>query len=104
MTERCDNQKLENLQAAATRLEDGKTFDPTPKKPASSTDCQVFVKSWTKESLSDDPIERSETGSKSRDDQELEEWLGGRDSSRVALRGAWWPEDGPSSQRTSESE
>jgi integrase len=79
-TERYDNQKLENLQAAATRLEDGKSFDPTPKKPASPTDCQVFVKSWAEEPLSDAPIERSETGSKSRDDQELEEWLGGRDS------------------------
>ena len=79
-TERYDNQKLENLQAAATRLEDGKSFDPTPKKPASPTNCQVFVKSWAEEPISDAPIERSETGSKSRDDQELEKWLGGRDS------------------------
>jgi site-specific recombinase XerD len=29
-TERYDNQKLENLQAAAARLESGKTFDISP--------------------------------------------------------------------------
>ncbi len=34
-TERYDNQKLENLQAAAARLETGKSFDPSPKKAAS---------------------------------------------------------------------
>ena len=55
-TERYDNQKLENLQAAAARLETGESFDPTPKKPASRTDCQVFVKSWAEEPLSDGPI------------------------------------------------
>jgi len=32
-TERCDNQKLENLQAGAARLETGKSFDPSPQKP-----------------------------------------------------------------------
>ena len=57
-----------------------KSFDPTPKKPASPTDCQVFVKSWSEEPLSDAPSKPSETGSKSRDDQELKEWLRGRDS------------------------
>jgi hypothetical protein len=79
-TERYDNQKLENLQAAVARLEDGKSFDPTAKRPASPPDCQVFVKSSAEEPRTDAPIERSETGSKSRDDQELEVWLGGKDS------------------------
>lgn len=31
-TERYDNQKLENLQAAAARLERGETFDPGPRE------------------------------------------------------------------------
>ena len=79
-TERYDNQKFENLQAAAARLEIGESFEPTPKKPSSPTNCQVFVKSSAEAPLSDAPIERAETGSKSRDDQELEDWLGGRDS------------------------
>lgn len=79
-TERYDNQKLENLQAAAARLETGERFDPTPKKPALPTDCQVFVKSSAKEPVSDAPSERSEPVSKSSDEEELEEWLGGRDS------------------------
>ncbi len=34
-TERYDNQKLKNLQAAAARLERGVTFDPTPQDPLS---------------------------------------------------------------------
>ena len=106
-TERYDNQKLENLQAAATRLEDGKSFDPTAKKPASPTDCQVFVKSWAEGPLSDAPIERSQTGSKSRDDQELEDWLGGRDSeplaAREARRGASRsPADQPTTEQSEE--
>jgi site-specific recombinase XerD len=39
-TERYDNQKLENLQAAAGRLERGETFDPTPQDPVSRSICQ----------------------------------------------------------------
>jgi len=61
-TERYDNQKLENLQAAAARLERGETFTPPPpamveteaqtrdrkprSKPRSPSNRQDFVKSW----------------------------------------------------------
>ena len=44
-TERYDNQKLENLQAAAARLERGETFDPSPRESGSPSICQVSVKS-----------------------------------------------------------
>jgi hypothetical protein len=44
-TERYDNQKLENLQAAAARLERGEPFDPSPRESGSPSICQVFVKS-----------------------------------------------------------
>ena len=79
-TERYDNQKLENLQAAAARLESGKSFDPSPKESASPANCQVFVKNSTGQPVSDAPIRRSKTRTKPRDDQELEDWLGRRDS------------------------
>jgi integrase len=79
-TERYDNQKLENLQLAAARLESGKNFDPSAHTNASGPKCQVFVKNSTEKPLSGAPNHRAKTGSKSRDDQELEDWLGGRDS------------------------
>ena len=79
-TERYDNQKLENLQAAAARLESGKSFDPTPRASAPRTNCQVFVKSSTETPVSDASHRPSTTGTKALDDGELEEWLGGRDS------------------------
>jgi hypothetical protein len=44
-TERYDNQKLENLQAAVARLESGKSFDPPPRGSAPPTKCQVFARS-----------------------------------------------------------
>ncbi len=43
-TERYDNQKLENLQAAAARLERGQTFDPARGETSSPSNRQVFVK------------------------------------------------------------
>jgi hypothetical protein len=44
-TECYDNQKLENLQAAAARLERGDTFDLGSRDSSSPSICQVFVKS-----------------------------------------------------------
>jgi integrase len=79
-TERYDNQKLENLRAAAARLETGKSFDPNPRGPASRTECQVFVKNSTEEPPPDAPKGGSKKTTKSLDDQELRDWLGGRDS------------------------
>ena len=79
-TERYDNQKLENLQAAAPRLESGKSFDPAPRASAPPTKCQVFVKSSIEKPVSDASQQPSTTGTKALEDGELEEWLGGRDS------------------------
>jgi integrase-like protein len=79
-TERYDNQKLENLQAAAARLERGETFDPGQREPVSPLICPVSVKS----SLDDEPgneIDRvRETSPNYGDDLDLADWLGGRDS------------------------
>ena len=78
-TERCDNQKLENLQVAAARLETGESFDPNP-QPAPRTERQVFVKNSTTEPRSDASSRRSKTATKSREEEKLADWLGGRDS------------------------
>ena len=79
-TERYDNQKLENLQLAAARLESGKSFDPTPRDSQSPSICQVFVKNAPDQPLSEDSERASDTSTNSHDDQGLEIWLGGRDS------------------------
>jgi integrase len=79
-TERYDNQKLENLQAAAARLERGQSFDPGPQTPIARTIRQVFVKSSPDEPLSDARNQRSKTETKALEDGELDDWLGGRDS------------------------
>jgi integrase len=95
-TERYDNQKLENLQLAAARLESGKTFDAsapsTVRLKADTTTenaqgdsdspsiCQVFVKNSPDQPVFDDSNGASETPTNSQDDQALEIWLGGRDS------------------------
>ncbi len=79
-TERYDNQKLENLQAAAARLERGQTFDPTPRETSSPSICQVFVKSEADRSQDDDADRVRETSANAYDDQDLADWLGGRDS------------------------
>ena len=79
-TERYDNQKLENLQAAAAKLESGKSFDATPQGSESRTECQVFVKNSTEKPVSDAATDGSNTAAKSFDDEELSDWLGGRDS------------------------
>jgi integrase len=95
-TERYDNQKLENLQAAAARLERGETFTPAPpamveteaqksdRKPRSNrrspSNRQDFVKSWGDQHPETDVDRESETSTNSHADQDLENWLGGRDS------------------------
>ena len=93
-TERYDNQKLENLQAAAARLERGETFDPGPRESVSRSICQVSVKSSVDEE-SEDEIDRvRETSPKYGKDLDLEIWLGGRDSNpdnvvQRAVDGVW---------------
>jgi Phage integrase family len=79
-TERYDNQKLENLQAAAARLERGETFDPAPQDPIAMSICQDSVKNSVDDEA-DNHIDRvRETSPNYQDDLDLENWLGGRDS------------------------
>ena len=81
-TERYDNQKLENLQAAAARLESGKSFDPNAHANDARTNCQVFVKNPTEcdaDGVADRP---SEIEVNSLDDQDLADWLAVRDDFR----------------------
>jgi integrase len=78
-TERYDNQKLENLQAAAARLERGVTFDPTSQDPVSLSVCQDSVKN-SGDDEADNRIDRvRETSPKYGEDLDLENWLGVRD-------------------------
>jgi integrase len=79
-TERYDNQKLENLQAAAARLERGETFDPGPRESTSPSICQVSVKSSVDEEPGDEIDRVRETSPKYGEDFDLADWLGGRDS------------------------
>jgi integrase len=79
-TERYDNQKLENLQAAAARLERGEVFDPGPRESAAPSICQVSVKSSVDEEPGDGIDRVRETNPKYGEDLDLGIWLGGRDS------------------------
>ena len=73
-TERYDNQKLENLQAAAARLERGETFDPDPQRIGLTPSiCQVSVKSSVDErARRPRSTAIRETSANSRDDLDLE--------------------------------
>ncbi len=77
-TERYDNQKLENLQAAAARLERGMTFDRAPRVDQSS--CQDFVKNAPLAASPEASSLAPQTEAKLLNDGDLEIWLGGRDS------------------------
>jgi integrase len=84
-TERYDNQKLENLQAAVLKLENGKTFDPSDVNRAENrVDDQDRVSSFFQDQAKvpkadDQKIDR-ETGPNSEGENDLTDWLGGRDS------------------------
>ena len=77
-TERYDNQKLENLQTAAAQLESGKSFDVTD--PMMLTKFQDSFKKRRKSARSDEAMQASETESNALSDDDLKNWLGGRDS------------------------
>jgi integrase len=79
-TERYDNQKLENLQAAAARLERGQTFDSASHETNSPSNRQVFVKNPADDEADDGMDGVRETSPNYGDDQDLADWLGGRDS------------------------
>ena len=78
-TERYDNQTLESLQAAAKRLERGATFDATTPRVSPSV-CQQSVK-IAADATPQPPSELIHaSASNSLEEQQLSDWLGGRDS------------------------
>ena len=84
-TERYDNQKLENLQAAVLKLETGKTFDSTDANRAQNRvddrdKVSSFFQDQAKVPTIDDRNRDRRTVSKLRDRKGLESWLGGRES------------------------
>jgi len=80
-TERYDNQKLENLQVAAGRLESGKSFDASDTNASMTrTKFQDSFKKRRKSPPSDQQKERGETEPNAESENDLENWLGGRDS------------------------
>jgi hypothetical protein len=79
-TERYDNQKLQNLQAAAARLERGETFDPGPREASSPSLCQLFVKSEGDQAEDDQANRVRERATNAKDEEDLADWLGGSDS------------------------
>jgi hypothetical protein len=56
----CLNQKLENLQLAAEKLESGKTFEAPARASVPPSNCQVFVKN---------SADRDEEGDADRDEE-----------------------------------
>jgi hypothetical protein len=82
---RSHHQKLENLHAAAARLERGETFDPSPPESGSPSICQVSVKSSVGEEPEDEIHRVRETSAKYGEDLDLEMWLGVRDGIRNYL-------------------
>jgi hypothetical protein len=68
-TERYDNQKLENLQAAVARLERGEKFDPTTQEASSPSIGQVFVKSEADHPQDEHPNRVRETTTNANDDR-----------------------------------
>ncbi len=80
-TERYDNQKLENLQAAAAKLEAGKIFaPPTPASGDGVTLYQVSIKNGPRKPRSPRSDRALEAELKELKKKGLGTWLGGRDS------------------------
>ena len=84
-TERYDNQKLEDLQAAVLKLESGKTFDPslgndTNDRIDDRDKLSSFFQVQAKVPTIDDEEIDPETEPNSDDANNLGSWLGGRDS------------------------
>ena len=112
-TERYDNQKLENLQAAALKLESGKSFDPIDTRVAEKRDANAdkvsrFFQDPRRKSSRDDGKIDDQTQSNLEGKKALDDWLGGRDSnpdnvvqSHVSYR---WTTSQCQSRRLSEQE
>ena len=83
-TERYDNQKIENLQAAALKLESGKSFDPADaKRTEDRVDDRDRVSSFFQDQAkvpeADEQEIDQETECNLESENGLENWLGGRD-------------------------
>jgi len=88
-TERYDNQTLESLQAAARKLETGKSFEPDagigpsgrPRTRASRADkVSSFFQDQAKVPASRQPDPAAEEDANACSEKDLPSWLGGRDS------------------------
>jgi integrase len=78
-TERYDNQTLEALQAAAARLETGKQFDAAA-TPDAGPKLQDSFKIDPEEPSHGEAETEDEAGASACGSEDLEDWLGGRDS------------------------
>ena len=84
-TERYDNQKLENLQAAVLKFESGKTFDANvsdsqQNRIDTGDKISSFFQEETKVSGIDDQNRVDEIEANLESENDLDDWLGGRDS------------------------
>ena len=91
-TERYDNQKLENLQTAVLKLEDGKTFDPNAPIPARGNSRGAKVHQDDADKVSSFFQDQAKVPRNARQKRNLKikrkpamkkdlaDWLGGRDS------------------------
>ncbi len=77
-TERYDNQRLEALQAAAGSLESGKRFNRS--RPTSGTKFQESFKITGRGGSSDPTLEPTDSDGNVNNNNDLDDWLGGRDS------------------------
>jgi hypothetical protein len=78
-TERYDNQTLEHLQAAAAKLEAGKTFQ-APTSADSATDFQLSFKKTRSGGVKPRADKLTRRQANPLSGEEFEDWLGGRDS------------------------
>ena len=86
-TERYDNQKLENLQAAALKLENGRTFDPNDTssartRPDERDRVSSFFQDQAKVPSEGTVPKHDGTEANVLHERDLEDWLGGRDDFR----------------------
>ena len=84
-TERYDNQKLENLQAAVLKFESGKTFDANvsdsqQNRIDTGDKISSFFQEETKVSGIDDQNRVDEIEANLESENDFDDWLGGRDS------------------------
>jgi hypothetical protein len=79
-TERYDTQTLESLQMAARRLERGESFDTSTQERVGSTKFQDSFNFPIDRFAASDTVAPTDVGAKPLVMEEIENWLGGRDS------------------------